>query len=231
MDGKLYDIPDLREKVGVFRDRIHAGRVLAGMLTAWKGSNAMVLAIPSGGVPVAVEIARLLDLSLDVALVSKILLPWTTEAGFGAVAFDGSVWINPEYAAYYQLDQKTIDRQTRAASEKVRHRLKLFRKDRPWPGLKERPALVVDDGIAAGSTLRVAITALMNSGAGRIVVVVPTAHREALAPLMGRVEAVYCPNIRSGPQFAVASAYQYWDDVDENQAAELLRTFRERKES
>ncbi len=78
MKSKFYDIPQLRQKIGIFQDRRHAGQVLAEMLHEWKDSKAVVLAIPSGGIPVAVEVAETLYLSLDVAVVSKILLPWNT---------------------------------------------------------------------------------------------------------------------------------------------------------
>jgi len=226
MKTKFFDIPQLRQKIGVFQHRRHAGQILAEMLHEWKGSKAIVLAVPSGGVPVAVEVARVLDLSLDVAVVSKILLPWTTEAGFGAVGFDGSVWLNQEYVDYYRLDQPTIEQQTQATLKKVQRRVKLFRGDRPWPDLQNRPVIVVDDGIAAGSTLRVAVQALHNTGAVEIRVAVPTAHKESLIRIMDKVDAVYCANIRSGPQFAVAAAYQRWDDVDENDAARMLTSFR-----
>lgn len=101
MNNKLYDLPQLRQRVGVFRDRKHAGQILAGMLQEWKGSKAVVLVVPSGGVPVAVEVAGVLGLSLDVAVVSKILLPRNTEAGFGAVSFDGTAWINKEFGDYF----------------------------------------------------------------------------------------------------------------------------------
>jgi predicted phosphoribosyltransferase len=197
------------------------------MLAEWKGGKALVLAVPSGGVPVAVEIARSLALPLDVAVVSKILLPWNTEAGFGAVGFDGSVWINEEYVAFYGLDKPTIEQQTRAAMEKVRRRVKLFRGDRPWPDLAKQTVILVDDGIAAGSTMRVALAALRNAGAGKILVAVPTAHQEALDQLTKSVDELYCPNIRSGRQFAVASAYRLWDDVDEAEACRLVRSFPE----
>ncbi len=225
MKSRLYSISQLRQKTGVFQDRKHAGRIVAEMLHEWKDSKALVLAIPSGGVPVAVEVAGILGLSLDVAVVSKILLPWNTEAGFGAVAFDGSVWINREYADYYRLDRSTIKQQTQAAMEKGQRRVKLFRGDRPWPDLKNQPVIVVDDGIAAGSTLRVAVQALRNSGAMEIIVAVPTAHEESLARILDRVAALYCANIRNGPQFAVAAAYHHWDDVDEIDANGMLVSY------
>lgn len=226
MQTKLYEIPLLRQKTDVFRDRKHAGQVLAEMLHEWKGSEALILAVPSGGIPVAVEVAGALGLALDVAVVSKILLPWTTEAGFGAVGFDGSVWVNQEYVDYYGLDRVTVEQQTQATLQKVQRRVKLFRGERPWPDLKNRAVILVDDGIAAGSTLRVAIQSLHNSGAVNINVAVPTAHEESLTQTMDRVNVLYCANIRSGPQFAVAAAYQLWDDVDESEAVEMLNSYR-----
>jgi len=228
MNNKLYDLPQLRQRVGVFRDRKHAGQILAEMLQEWKGSKAVVLAVPSGGVPVAVEVAGVLGLSLDVAVVSKILLPRNTEAGFGAVSFDGTVWINKEFVDYFGLDQSAIEQQTQAALEKVQRRVKLFRADRSRPDLKNQPVILVDDGIAAGSTLRVALMALHHIGARKIIVAVPTAHQESLVHIMDRVDALYCANIRGGPQFSVAAAYQYWDDVDENDARRMLTSFRNR---
>ena len=83
----IHDLPELRNRAQVFRDRAHAGDVLAGMLSAFAGSGALVLGIPAGGVPVAATVATTLGLELDAAVVSKILLPWTTEAGYGAVAW------------------------------------------------------------------------------------------------------------------------------------------------
>ncbi len=228
MTAKLYDIPQLREQTGVFADRRDAGKILARMLHDWKGAQAIVLGVPSGGIPVAVEVAGALDLDLDAAVVSKVLLPWNTEAGFGAVGFDGTVWVNDEYVAYYNLDQAAIEQQTQAALAKVQRRVRLFRDDRPWPDLKNRTAILVDDGIAAGSTLRVAVQALRNSGASGIILSVPTAHQESLGQFMDKVDAIYCANIRSGPQFAVAAAYRHWDDVDEVDAARMLTSFQKK---
>lgn len=230
MQSIIHDIAEYRERTGVFRDRQHAGRMLAEMLAEWKGSQALVFAIPSGGVPVAVEVAETLALSLDVAVVSKILLPWTTESGFGAVGFDGSVWINEDFADHYNLGREVIDQQTRAAQEKVRRRVELFRGDRPWPDLAKRTVILVDDGIAAGSTMRVALAALRNKELDKIIVAVPTAHRESLGRIISGVDELYCANIRSGWQFAVASAYQVWNDVEESEARRMVQSHLDRNE-
>ena len=219
---QVHEIASLRDHAPVFRDRIHAGEVLAGMLEAYRGSNALVLAIPAGGVPVAAEIARRLGLALDVAVVSKVLLPWTTEAGFGAVAFDGSVWINEEDVRDYRLSRADVQRSTERARDKVERRLRRLRGKRPLPSFAARQLILVDDGIAAGSTLRTAIAALRGKGAGEIAVAVPTGHLRSVELIAGLADEVYCANIRGGSRYAVADAYEEWRDLGEDEVAAML---------
>ena len=145
------------------------------------------------------------------------------------MGFDGSVWLNQDYVDYYRLGQPIIEQQTQATLEKVQRRVKLFRGDQPWPDLQHRPVIVVDDGIAAGSTLRVAVQALRNTGAEEIIVAVPTAHEESLFRILDGVDTLYCANIRSGQQFAVAAAYRLWDDVDESDAGRMLASFQKKR--
>ena len=172
--ASYHDDLSLRDRAPVFRDRRTAGRHLAGMLSRFQGSGALVAAIPAGGVPVAAEISAQLELELDVIPVSKILLPWNTESGFGAVAFDGSVWVNEGAAMRHGLGKEAVQRATAQARSKVDRRVKLLRGDRPLPGLDGRTVLVVDDGIAAGSTMRVAVSALRSLRAERVIAVTPT---------------------------------------------------------
>ena len=218
----VHEILALRDRWPVFRDREHAGFVLADMLGSVRGSSAIVLAIPAGGVPVAAEIARRLGLPLDVAVVSKILLPWTTEAGFGAVAFDGTIWINEDSVSRHRLKQSDVERSTAEARVKVQRRVKALRGGRPFPDLAGRTAILVDDGIAAGSTLRTAISALRARGARDIVVAVPTGHAESVKRIATLADALYCANIRSGYSFAVADAYEEWRDAGEEEVAAIL---------
>jgi putative phosphoribosyl transferase len=219
--AELHELVQLADRAHVFRDREHAGEVLARMLSEYMGSDTIVLAIPAGGVPVAAPIARLLRLPLEVIPVSKILLPWTTEAGCGAVAFDGSVFVDAASVARFQLTEDDIAESTRAARDKVERRVRRLRGGRPLD-VRNRTAIVVDDGIAAGSTMRAAITALWRKGAPRIVVAVPTAHRGSLEALASSVEAIHCANVRGGSRFAVADAYQRWTDVTDNETAQAL---------
>jgi putative phosphoribosyl transferase len=216
--GTIHDLPALRDRAPVFHDRAHVGETLAQMLEpAFRGSDAIVLAIPAGGVPVAAGIARRLALPLDLMVVSKILLPWTTESGFGAVAFDGTEWINEADVRRFGLSKEDVRRSTAAAREKVARRVKMLRGDRPMPELAGRQVIVVDDGIAAGSTLRTAIAALRKLEARRVIVAVPTGHDQSVELIAGVADEMYCANIRGGGRFAVADAYESWHDVSEDE--------------
>lgn len=206
----------------VFRDRTHAGKILADMLGSYRNTDAILLAIPSGGIPVASVIARQLKLPLEVAVTSKITPSWNTEAGYGAVTFDGTVFLSEEASARFQLSRQEIREDTERALSKVERRKRLFYGDRPFPNLSGRTVILVDDGIAAGFTMIAAIEAVRKLGANRIIVAVPTGHDAALEALAQRVDAVYCPNIRSGWKFAVAEAYQDWSDVKEEEAVDLF---------
>ena len=221
----IVDLPELREKLGVFQDRQDAGFRLAKMLETYNDSDAIVLAVPVGGVPVAAVVAEDLNLVLDVTVVSKITLPWNTEAGFGAVAFDGTVRLNERLLAGLGLTEEEIEQRIKVTTSKVQRRLRELRGDRPMPELAERKVILVDDGVASGFTLRVAVEALKNKSANEIIIAVPTGHQESLKCLVDEVQAVYCANVRSGWSFAVADAYKRWSDVDQIEALEILKHF------
>ncbi|UCF90392.1 MAG: phosphoribosyltransferase [Desulfobacterales bacterium] len=218
----VFDLPHLREKTRVFSDRAQAGEILADVLDAAPSSPDLVLGIPAGGLPVAAVIHRRLGLDLDVAVVSKITLPWNTEAGYGAVAFDGTVRLNQAMLAHIGLSPQQIKEGIEKTRRKVRRRVRRLRGGRPWPDLTRRAVILVDDGIASGFTLRVAVEAIRKAGAGSITVAVPTGHRASLPPIASAVSAVYCPNIRGGMRFAVADAYANWSDVTAEELDALL---------
>jgi putative phosphoribosyl transferase len=200
--GKVIELPALRNRSGVFRGRAHAGDVLADMLSAYRGSNALVLGIPAGGAPVAAVIARALALPL---------------------AFDGTLRLNDALVARAGLSEADVVNGKVRAQEKVLRRVKQLRGNRPFPDLSHRSAILVDDGLASGFTLMVAIEALRHQRAGEIVVAVPTAHAESAARIAQLVEVLYCPNLREGASFAVADAYQEWSDVTEESVVALLK--------
>jgi putative phosphoribosyl transferase len=219
---KIFEIPELRDRTGVFWSREHAGKVLSDMLMSCRNSDSIVLGIPAGGVPVAAPIATNLGLELDVAVVSKITLPWNTESGYGAVAFDGTVKLNNQVVSQIGLTEDEIKKGIEKATNKVQRRFKEFRGIKPFPYTTDRNVILVDDGIASGFTMVVAIEALKNTGANKIIVAVPTAHLQSLELITPRVDRVFCANIRGGWGFAVADAYKNWCDVDEEEVIEIL---------
>lgn len=215
-------LAELENKRQVFRDRTHAGEILAGMLAEYRKSDAIILAIPAGGVPVATVIAARLDLQLDILPVSKILYPWTTESGFGAVACDGTQWINETAVRRYNLDEETVHKATWLAKEKVERRFITLRGSRPYPSLNDRKVILVDDGIAAGSTARTAIQSLRKQECSMIIIATPTAHDSSLDEIAVLADLVYCANLRAGWSFAVADAYRNWTDVSEDEVMHIL---------
>jgi predicted phosphoribosyltransferase len=223
MPLNIMEQPDLRDRVRVFRDRQHAGEVLVAMLAANHQPDAIMLAIPAGGVPVAAAIAERLRIPLDVAVVSKITLPWNTEAGYGAVAFDKTMRLNEDIVSHVGLTEEQIQQGIDETTKKVLRRVKRFRGDRPFPDLAERRAILVDDGLASGFTMLVAVEALRKASAQQICVAVPTGHSSALSRMAQEVEALYCANVRSGFSFAVADAYEEWTDVLEEEAIALYK--------
>jgi predicted phosphoribosyltransferase len=193
------------------------------MLGSYSNSDAMVLAIPAGGVPVAAVIAEQLDIPFDVAVVSKITLPWNTEAGYGAVAFDKTMRLNEDLVPRLGLTKEQIKEGIAQTTQKVLRRVQGFRGDRPFPDLTKRQVILVDDGLASGFTMLVAIEALRKADAQHICVAVPTTHSSALPRMASEVEALYCANIRTGFSFAVADAYEEWTDVTEEEALAIYK--------
>lgn len=226
---KLHSPADLKDRTQVFAHRQAAGERLATMLAEYQNSDAIVLAIPSGGVPVAAVIAATLDLPLLVIPVSKILFPWTTESGFGAVAWDGTEWVNPEMITAGNLDGQSIALATEEARAKVRRRLEQLYGTRPLPDLNGKTVIVVDDGIAAGSTMRAAINALQKTGAGKIILAVPTGYETTLQNLLDCADGIYCANRRGGYRFAVADAYANWSDVSEDEVVAIVQQFEDKQ--
>lgn len=221
----IHDSPELRERTEVFRDRIHAGQVLADMLKPFDQKDAIVLGIPAGGVPVAAEIAEKLGLPFDVAVVSKITLPWNTEAGYGAVAFDGTQQLNEDMLPHLGLTESQIQSGIQKTRVKVSRRASSLRGPKPFPELSQKKVIVIDDGLASGFTMQVAVAALGKAGAQNITVAVPTGHRATVEKIAKIVEALYCPNIRGGRRFAVADAYKNWSDVKDEEVSTIMKKF------
>lgn len=174
-------------------DRMAAGRALAGLLEGYRGSDAMVLALPRGGVPVAWEIARALDLPLDLLPVRKLGMPGHAEYALGAIAGGGVRVLNPQALHGAAPDPEYLEQVTARERRELERREQLYRGERPPPSLHGRTVLLVDDGLATGATMRAAVQAVRRQAPARIVLAVPVASREALAELRARVEEIVCP--------------------------------------
>jgi predicted phosphoribosyltransferase len=222
------DLPELRDRVRVFRDRRHAGEVLARMLEGRLPAGTRILAIPAGGVPVAAAVAQGLRLPLDVAVVSKVTPSWNTEVGYGAVAFDGRARLDARAQARLGVGDAEAREGTRRTLEKVHRRVESLRAGRGPVVAPGGTVVLVDDGLASGLTMTVAVEALRGAGAGRIVVAVPTGSAAAVSRLEALVDEVHCANVRFGRSFAVADAYETWSDVDEEAVRDLLDPHRAR---
>ena len=223
------DEPSLRGRFYVFRDRLDAGEKLALKLEKVLGKplNSLVLAVPAGGVPVGFMVARRLGLPLDVLVVRKVQFPWDSEAGFGAVAWDGTVILNRVLVESLGLTEKQVEDCVNLTKQKVFERVRRLRGEKPFPNLKDKIIIVVDDGLATGYTMLTAVKVLAKHNPKKVVVATPTASFEAVKLLVSesRVNMVVCLNLRKTPIFAVADAYKKWYDLTDEEVLSYLKSF------
>ncbi|MCL6621935.1 MAG: hypothetical protein K6T55_07500 [Syntrophobacterales bacterium] len=220
--GRLIDDPRLTDRERVFRDRRDAGRRLAAALKEFQGREVRLFAIPAGGVPVAAEMALAFRVPLDLLIVRKIQLPWTTEAGFGALDPEGRALFNEDLVARFGLSPEEIERQVQKTLTSLQEREARLRGGRPYPPLQRATVMVVDDGLASGYTMRAAVRFLKEKGAGELICAVPTGSRRTVAELLPQVDVLACLNVRGGWSFAVADAYDLWYDLTEGEVQEIM---------
>jgi putative phosphoribosyl transferase len=186
-DGRLR----AKGRVVIFDDRADAGRRLGRALAHYRDQRPIVFGLPRGGVPVAAEVARALGAPLDVFVARKLGVPTHPELAFGAVAEDGTVFIDA-LAAELGLDAPTIERIAAREGAEAARRVARFRGGRSLPAVRGRVAIVVDDGIATGATARVAVRALRSLAPSRLVLATPVASPSALASLSAEVDDLVC---------------------------------------
>ena len=220
---KIVDDSSLREKIFIFKDREHAGFLLAKVLKKHGISSAYVFAIPSGGVPVGVIISRELDIPFDLAIVRKLHIPWNPEAGFGAVSWDGVIVLNKFLVSSLNLTEDIIRECIEIEKKEIERRLKIFRGDKPFPDIKNKEVIITDDGLATGFTMLVALKSIRTRNPKRVIVAVPTGSKSALELISPYADEVICLNVRSGPLFAVADAYRKWYDLSDEDVMNYLK--------
>jgi predicted phosphoribosyltransferase len=192
------------------------------MLGAYAGrSDVVVLALPRGGVPVAYEVAQALGAPLDVFLVRKLGMPGHEEFAIGALASGGVLLLNETTLAEYDVTRQQVDAVVEAEARELERRERRYRGDRPFPQLTGRTVILIDDGLATGSTMRAAIAAVRQEGPARVVVAVPTAPaetRDELTELVDDVVVVITPE----PFYAVGLWYENFTQTSDEEVHDLL---------
>lgn len=204
----------------MFADRTDAGRQLAAKLTHHRGGDAVVLAIPCGGVEVGDQVASVLDLSFDLVIVRKLPMPDNPEAGFGAVAEDGSSVIMP--GAEEQFGPETVRRVRAEQCEEIQRRIRELRDGRDLPPLDGRRVILVDDGVAMGSTMRASIRCCRDRGAAAVTVAVPVVGPRIIPRLEKDADEVVVVESPAGFR-AVAQVYRRWYDVPDVEVVTIMR--------
>lgn len=205
-----------------FRDRADAGRQVAARLVHYADRPGLiVLALPRGGVPVALEVARQLDAPLDVFVVRKLGVPGHEELAMGAIATGGARVLNEEVVARLAILPETVDAAVRQEAAEVARRERLYRGDRPPPQLGGRIVILVDDGLATGATMRAAVAAVRQQRPERIVVAVPAAAPETCGVLRTEVDELICV-LTPDPFVAVGFWYENFSQIGDDAVRELL---------
>ena len=206
----------------LFRDRTDAGRQLAAKLAAYADrSDVLVLALPRGGVPVAFEVARELHAPLDVFLVRKLGVPGHEELAMGAIASGGVRVLNEDVVRMLRISDDVIDAVGAEERQELERRERTYRGNRPAPDVRGRTVILVDDGLATGSTMRAAIAALRQQRPARIVVAVPVGAPETCAEFQGEADEAVCARTPE-PFYAVGLWYGDFSQTTDEEVHDLL---------
>jgi putative phosphoribosyl transferase len=205
-----------------FRNRTEAGQLLAKKLTAYANrEDVLVLGLPRGGVPVAFEVAKALNAPLDICLVRKLGVPGHKELAMGAIASDGVRVLNYDVVSWLNISGKTIDKVAEKELRELQRRERAYRGERPTADVRNRTIIVVDDGLATGSTMRAAVALLREQQPQSIVVAVPVAPSETCKALSAEVDEIVCLRTPE-PFYAIGLWYENFAPTTDEEVCELL---------
>ncbi len=207
----------------IFEHRYDAGWQLAARLSEYKGQNAIVLAIPNGGVLVALGVALALDAELNLVVSRKIPLPLSPEGGFGAVTDDGTTILNEEAIKRFNLSPQQINYQVSRVRADIRQRSLLYHKDMSPSAISGKTVIMVDDGLASGYTMMAAVESIRHRQPRTITIAVPVAAAAALKKVEKIANKVIACVAGFGPEFYVSDFYRYWHEPTENEVIQCLR--------
>ncbi len=206
----------------MFNDREDAGRQLGNALIKYKRKSPLVLAIPRGGVEVGYQVATCLQADFSIIVTRKLPYPDNPEAGFGAVAEDGSLYLLEEASQW--LSERTVRKIIEEQRQEIQRRITVLRQGRALPEITKRTVILVDDGIAMGSTMHAAVLVCQKKGAKHIVVAAPVSSEQVAGEFEQIVDDV---EILEKPVdfYAVAQAYRLWHDVPDTEVITLLKNY------
>jgi putative phosphoribosyl transferase len=206
----------------LFEDRRHAGELLANKLYAYRGRSPLILAVPRGGVAVAMPLWRSLGGEFDLIITRKIGAPGQPELAVGAVTGDGYVLLNEALAAQLQLPEGYVERISAEEQAEIKRRLQLYRGRRPLPEIEGRLVIIVDDGVATGFTLRAALQGIKQKRPQKLVLAVPVGPPETLARLGREVDEICY--LEAPPYFAaVGQFYRDFRQVNDSEVTAALK--------
>jgi putative phosphoribosyl transferase len=212
----------------LFHDRQEAGQRLAESMQEFRGSTAIVLGVPRGGVVTAYEIARALELPLDVLITHKLGAPGNPEYAIGAIAENGGVMLNDAEIDAYGIPRRYVEQEIERQGHEIERRKQMYRGGAGLPPLKGRPVIVVDDGVATGFTTAAALKAARAESPSELVLAVPVAPRETLAWLSTLADKVVCLATPE-PFLAVGRFYLEFGQVSDEEVCRLLEMARGRE--
>lgn len=210
----------------MFENRKDAGKKLAKRLARYKGKNVLVLGIPRGGVEVAYEVAKYLGAELSILVSRKLPVPFNPEAGFGAITEDGSTVIQDDARSWLSRDE--IAKIIREQEHEVTRRIRALRKAKPLPRIKGRTVILVDDGLAMGSTMKASIGLCKNKEAGKIIVAVPVSGKKVASEIGDMADEIVVLEMPLYFQ-AVAQVYTNWCDVQDSEVIEILERWKNKE--
>ncbi len=213
-----------------FINRRQAGILLCERLLDLPLHEPLLLALPRGGVPVAYESAIRLGAELEVLVVRKIGVPWHEELGMGGLAENCHLWMDPSIVEYVGCTQEDINRMVATEEKELERRVRLYRGGRPLPSLRNRSAVIIDDGIAMGVTARAACGYARAQGASQVVLAVPVCSSRTAGVIRKEVDEFICL-LEPDEFYAVGQFYEEFNQVTDEEVLHFLKSARARREN
>jgi putative phosphoribosyl transferase len=208
--------------MSLFNDRVDAGKKLAKKLSEYANrSDVIILALPRGGVPVAFEVAKELNVKMDVFIVRKLGVPGNEELAMGAIASDNIRVLNEDVIRSFQIPQSVIDEVAVNELRELERRERLYRGNRPKPDISGSTVILIDDGLATGATMRAAAAAVKTKNPAKIVIAVPTAASDTCSAFENEVDKTICVATPE-PFYGVGAWYEDFSQTTDKEVCELL---------